>query len=103
MGTQVGAKAQAEAGAQVEPTQPLPAGLGFSDTLPLASGKGILLQAVVMLASRPKGKHWAVEPLQVHVLSWLEGRNQEMENSPLTASRNMLKPMFPLKMCPWYF
>ena len=87
----MGAKAQAEAGAQAEPAQPLLAGLGFSDTLPLRSGKGIPLQATVMLPSRPKGKHRAVEALQVHVLSWLEGRNQEMENLPLTAFGSWLQ------------
>ena len=44
-----------------------------------------------MLPSRPKGKHQAVEPLQVHVLFWLEGRNLEMENSLLTAFGSWLQ------------
>lgn len=70
MDTQVGAKAPAGAGAHTEDTQTLPAEPGFSDTLPLGSGKEIVLQAAALLPSRPKQKQQAVEILQVHVFSW---------------------------------
>lgn len=69
MGTQVGTEATAGAAAQEEDTQTLPAGLGFSDALPLGSGKEIVLQAAALLPSRPKGKQQAVEVLQVHLFS----------------------------------
>lgn len=39
MGTQVGAEATAGTGAQGEDAQTLPAGLGFSDTFSLGTGK----------------------------------------------------------------
>lgn len=45
----------------------------------------------MLLPSRQKGKHQGVEPLQVHMLSWLEERNQEMDNPPLTAFRSCVQ------------
>lgn len=57
MGTQVGAEATVEAGAQGEDAKAVPAGLGFSDVLPLGSRKEIVLQAAPSCLLGQKGSN----------------------------------------------